>query len=1040
MVQVGSVIIMLSLAVSNQVYGQTNFKIINSWGFEYENVDQYTIEEIKEDFNVSTVYSHTDYIVTDTLNAMVTKVLKATHKANELWWGTQITAFLDNERTAHNEIYLSYNMKFGAEWNSTGGGKLPGLRGLPAINNPPADHEGFYLAPMFKEAGRIISYHYTHGGEYANPWSYESYDHNTVYLNNGQWYNITQRVVKNTFTNGKANYDGINEIWVDGRLIFQEKNLRLLVDETKGIDAMFVGHYYGGASDGYRPKHDCDVFLDNIVVWLPTEDNIKGQKLHDPSIILRTPVEISDRRVYYDTLITSEGDLHNFEFGKDYSPCIDETYLIDAGEGNTVNYQIKSGVLGGGDYLFFYDGNKSDSKMIGMIEGYESSLARKITSTGRYLFIRFSSNTDGGTTGFSGNITFNKGITSEGDNNNSPTISNQIFTINESTFRDNFVGRIIAGDIDINQSLTYSIISGNESGLFGINSSTGNLTTTKGDVFSSTETSLNLVVKVTDNGVPSKSSSATIAVSFIPAREVAVNAAPVIKDQEFIIRQNEFESYNIGRILAYDTDNEQTLSYYLVSGNESGIFKLNSESGNLTTTTSNVFNGTKPSYDLVVRVDDNGSEIKSSLATIRVSFIAESGNVYIDPENISDPNENGSIAHPFDSWKDVAWKDGTIYLQKCGTTAKEDKIIIGASNVTIGAYGSGEKPVITSETTSYLISGFDKHNITISNIQVECAIALSCIYFLGNSCDNIIVEQCIFESPVNAIRIVEGIKATIKYNTFIGETEGVYSTANETNIFYNIFKENNTAVNIMGNESIANIYNNVFVDNGQSVSASYAELVLYNNIFYMSGQDQRAISYNSDRISSDHNIFYPIQDGFIQIANKLYNSLDQIQQSLSIDLHSFSSDPLFVNMLSDDYSLMPGSPATNSGFSIDIDRDFFGQLVPVAGKPDIGISESTVKAGTFDPLVFVYPNPSSGTVNVDIQENTQNQNTNPDYSPSSLKVVDMFGKAVLSRLLDNQGSTFMEQIDLTGHANGIYFIVYQIADKVFTQKLILHNQ
>ncbi len=253
----------------------------------------------------------------------------------------------------------------------------------------------------------MISYHYTHGPG-SNPWSTEIYNYDPIYFNNGQWYNVTQRLVKNTFTGSTPNADGINEIWVDGRLIYQESNLILLADNTKGIDGMFIGHYYGGSSVEYQPIHDVNVFLDNIAVWMPDNDPITGHNLHSPSTVITTPYEITNREVYYDQLITSEGTLHNTQYGTSYSPCIDEAYLIDAGAGNTVSYNL-GWTIGGGDAIFFYDGNQSDSDLLRLVKGYDNSSNQTVTSTGRYLFVRFSSNTDGGTTGFTGTITFNTG-------------------------------------------------------------------------------------------------------------------------------------------------------------------------------------------------------------------------------------------------------------------------------------------------------------------------------------------------------------------------------------------------------------------------------------------------------------------------------------------------------------------------------------------------------------------------------------------------------------------------------------------------------
>jgi hypothetical protein len=334
-----------------------------------------------------------------------------------------------------------------------------------------------------------------------------------------------------------------------------------------------------------------------------------------------------------------------------------------------------------------------------------------------------------------------------------------------------------------------------------------------------------------------------------------INNFPSINNQEFVIKEHELADNFIGKIIAYDTDPGQKLAYTITSGNNDGLFNLSNLTGDLKVTRNDVFEVGSVSRELIVKVTDNGQDPKSSSATIVVNFVGESSLIYIDPENRNDASENGSIQHPFDSWQDVVFTEGNSYLQKRGTTAVLDKILLGADNISLGAYGEGELPVIEGQTSLYLISGFERRNITLSDLHIRGENAVSCIYFLGNTSDNIAVDHCILEGATNAIRIVDGKTFTIKYNTISSEFEGIAAAASTSNIYYNIFKNNQTAVNVINNTSSANIYNNIFVDNVESVSTTYAELTLYNNIFYMTGSDQQAIVAGSDHIVSDHNIF-----------------------------------------------------------------------------------------------------------------------------------------------------------------------------------------
>jgi len=87
-----------------------------------------------------------------------------------------------------------------------------------------------------------------------------------------------------------------------------------------------------------------------------------------------------------------------------------------------------------------------------------------------------------------------------------------------------------------------------------------------------------------------------------------------------------------------------------------------------------------------------------ALVLIHATLIFAQNTVYIDPTNQSDPAEDGSIDHPFDSWSDISIASNTSYLQKRGTTytMSGDGITINGDydSILFGAYGTGDKPII----------------------------------------------------------------------------------------------------------------------------------------------------------------------------------------------------------------------------------------------------------------------------------------------------------------------------------------------------------
>ena len=107
---------------------------------------------------------------------------------------------------------------------------------------------------------------------------------------------------------------------------------------------------------------------------------------------------------------------------------------------------------------------------------------------------------------------------------------------------------------------------------------------------------------------------------------------------------------------------------------------------------------TPGTYDVTLTVTDRNdscSLTKNGLITV-IGYSTDP--VHVDPTNSGDSAEDGSIVHPYDSWSDVNFEAGNIYLQKRGTIANENiRIIVsGEENapITLGAYGDGAKPIL----------------------------------------------------------------------------------------------------------------------------------------------------------------------------------------------------------------------------------------------------------------------------------------------------------------------------------------------------------
>ncbi|MBK7028626.1 MAG: cadherin repeat domain-containing protein [Bacteroidales bacterium] len=221
---------------------------------------------------------------------------------------------------------------------------------------------------------------------------------------------------------------------------------------------------------------------------------------------------------------------------------------------------------------------------------------------------------DNGTGSLSAQATITVNLTNV---NEVPAIGNQSFSIAENSANGTNVGTVAASDPDAGQILTYTILSGNTSGAFNINATSGALTVANSAALNyETTPTFSLVVKVQDNGTGTLSSQATVTINLTNG-----NDAPVITNQTFSIAENSANGTNVGTVIATDPDAGQTLTYSILSGNTAGAFTINSTSGVLTVANGTALNfETTPTFALVVKVQDNGTGSLSAQATITVNL------------------------------------------------------------------------------------------------------------------------------------------------------------------------------------------------------------------------------------------------------------------------------------------------------------------------------------------------------------------------------------------------------------------------------------
>ncbi len=216
--------------------------------------------------------------------------------------------------------------------------------------------------------------------------------------------------------------------------------------------------------------------------------------------------------------------------------------------------------------------------------------------------------------------------------NEAPTIATQTFSVAENSANSSAVGTVLANDVDAGDTKTFAITSGNGSGAFAIDGSTGAITVANGSLLDyESLASYALTVSVTDAGLLSASNTVTINLT-------DVNEAPTIAPQTFTVAENAANGTAVGTVIAGDVDAGDTKTFAITGGNAAGAFAI-SPSGAITVANGSLLNfEATPSYSLTVSVTDGGSLSASTTVTINLTNVNEaptvtSGSAFSVPEN-----------------------------------------------------------------------------------------------------------------------------------------------------------------------------------------------------------------------------------------------------------------------------------------------------------------------------------------------------------------------------------------------------------------------
>nr|XP_033796923.1 protocadherin-23 isoform X2 [Geotrypetes seraphini] len=256
-------------------------------------------------------------------------------------------------------------------------------------------------------------------------------------------------------------------------------------------------------------------------------------------------------------------------------------------------------------------------------------------------------------------------------NDNSPSfVSLPVSYVMEDTEVGSLVHHIIAKDPDegSNGQIAYHIFSGNENNVFLLHNLTG-LLTLSSPLDHETQKYYNLNVVAFDNGTSVCSSVQTLTIVVLDVND----EVPSFKQQlyEATILANQVAGQFVVKVEAIDRDSgiNSQLSFEILPGTESELFKINADTGEVITATTFDWHEQQP-FVMKVLVTDGGSPSLSSTATIICRVISVNCHT---PEFVSSvatiqipENQDPKIVHILLAVDIDASYDGSIQYQITG--------------------------------------------------------------------------------------------------------------------------------------------------------------------------------------------------------------------------------------------------------------------------------------------------------------------------------------------------------------------------------------
>jgi hypothetical protein len=206
--------------------------------------------------------------------------------------------------------------------------------------------------------------------------------------------------------------------------------------------------------------------------------------------------------------------------------------------------------------------------------------------------------------------------------NNPPIVQNQTFTLLPGSPQGTVVGTIIASDPDPGQRVTFVFESGNSFNIFNLNEMTGEITVNlQGAIY---PRNFYMTVRVTDNGIPSASSTAIVCITVLSYTLHNINNIP---NQSFVIKMDDPEGTVIGNLEIKDVNAKESLIFVINDEqSESKGFSVDAISGSLIIAEQSALNPGLTTLDINILSKDQHTIVARTKANILVKSTNALGN------------------------------------------------------------------------------------------------------------------------------------------------------------------------------------------------------------------------------------------------------------------------------------------------------------------------------------------------------------------------------------------------------------------------------